>query len=97
MVTEINTVSFSFGVCCVFIRTDATRSVSDNCTYIQNPNYPDSFPAGDTSATYTIVKCSPSTTSTSVSFIAEASSDFCWLFLGPDMPVWASRPCWTGH
>ncbi len=40
----------------MFIINTAT-TVSENCTYIQNPN----FPAGDTSATgysYTINKCS---------------------------------------
>ncbi len=30
-------VSFRFGVCCVFVITDSTITISQNCTYIQNP------------------------------------------------------------
>ena len=50
----------SFGVCCVFIINSATSTtVSQNCTYLQNP----SFPGTDTAnaPTYTVQKCSNGT------------------------------------
>ena len=46
-----------FGVCCLFIVTSTTDTISENCTYIQNPSYPSVY--SDTSTlTYTINKCS---------------------------------------
>lgn len=46
-----------FGVCCVFILS-SEGTVSQNCTYIRNPDYPS--PYGQTSTIrYTITKCSP--------------------------------------
>lgn len=51
--------SHRFGVCCVFLVTDAATSVSQNCTYIQNPGYPSPLTT-TTSLSYTVNKCSPS-------------------------------------
>ena len=46
-----------FGVCCVFI-LGSEGTVTQNCTYIRNPDYPS--PYGQTSTIrYTITKCSP--------------------------------------
>lgn len=42
----------SFGVCCLFVVTSGT--VTQNCTYIQNPNFPGSDTTGQT---YTVEKC----------------------------------------
>merc|ERR1719238_1772000 len=48
-----------FGVCCLFIVTSTSTTISENCTYIQNPSYPSVY--SETSAlTYTINKCSAS-------------------------------------
>ncbi len=47
----------SFGTCCVFINNDGSGTITENCTYIQNPSYP-SADTADTSITYTIGKCS---------------------------------------
>ena len=48
-----------FGVCCLFIVSDTSTTISENCTYIQNPSYPSVY--SDTSSlTYTIKKCSSS-------------------------------------
>jgi len=38
-----------FGVCCVFTITTCGATVSNNCSYIQNPNYPSSESSGDCS------------------------------------------------
>ena len=58
--------SFSFGVCCVFVINDSsTTTISQNDTYIQNPGYPSQY--GETNTlSYTINKC---------------SDDICWLRL----------------
>ena len=32
-----------FGVCCTFLVSDCGSTVSNNCTYIQNPSYPASY------------------------------------------------------
>merc|ERR1719362_50633 len=48
-----------FGVCCLFIVSSTSTTISENCTYIQNPSYPSVY--SDTSSlTYTINKCSSS-------------------------------------
>jgi hypothetical protein len=48
---------FSFGVCCVFLYNTATSlSISQNCSYIQNPGFPAAY-TGQSSVTYTINKC----------------------------------------
>ena len=48
--------SFRFGVCCTFIYT-AASTLSENNSYIQNPNYPSAY--GSTSSlSFTVSKCS---------------------------------------
>jgi len=48
-----------FGVCCLFIYNSASTSVSENCSYIQNPNFPSAY--GSTSTiSWTVTKCAPS-------------------------------------
>merc|ERR1712107_413992 len=32
-----------FGVCCTFLVSDCSSTVTQNCTYIQNPSYPSSY------------------------------------------------------
>ena len=50
---------YSFGVCCLFIYNSASTSVSENCSYIQNPNFPSAY--GSTSTiSWTVTKCAPS-------------------------------------
>ena len=63
---KIINVSFSFGVCCVFVINDSSSTtISQNDTYIQNPGYPSQY--GETNTlSYTINKC---------------SDDICWLRL----------------
>merc|ERR1712061_6687 len=48
-----------FGVCCIFVVTSTATSISQNCTYIQNPSYPAVYSA-TTALTYTINKCADS-------------------------------------
>ena len=48
---------FRFGVCCLFIVTATSTTISENCTYIQNPSFPSVY-ADTTALTYTINKCS---------------------------------------
>jgi len=48
-----------FGVCCLFIYSTSGSTISQNCSYIQSPNFPSTFTSTDaTSLTYTIAKCS---------------------------------------
>jgi hypothetical protein len=47
-----------FGVCCVFIISATGGVITQNCTYIQNPNFPSTY-SGSTAVSYTISKCSP--------------------------------------
>jgi len=49
-----------FGVCCIFSVSTTASSVSENCTYIVNPNYPSNYAptSTPTTVTYTINKCS---------------------------------------
>jgi len=46
-----------FGVCCLFITQTSGTTISQNCSYIQNPNFPSAY-GSETAATYTIAKCS---------------------------------------
>ena len=48
---------FRFGVCCLFIVTDTSTTIDQNCTYIQNPSFPSVY-SSETALTYTINKCS---------------------------------------
>merc|ERR1712226_235180 len=48
-----------FGVCCIFTISSSGGTVSQNCTYIRNPNFPSAYTttsAGQVS--YTVTKCS---------------------------------------
>jgi len=46
-----------FGVCCVFSVSAGGSSVTENCTYIVNPNFPSNYGTAG-SLSYTIRKCS---------------------------------------
>merc|ERR1719228_1262575 len=46
-----------FGVCCIFSVSASGSSVTENCTYIVNPNYPSNYATAG-SLSYTIRKCS---------------------------------------
>merc|ERR1711971_1251020 len=48
-----------FGVCCLFVVSSTSTTISENCTYIQNPSYPSVY-SDTASLTYTINKCSSS-------------------------------------
>ena len=48
-----------FGVCCVFVYEASGSTISQNCSYIRNPNYPNAY-TDTTSLQYNIVKCDPS-------------------------------------
>ena len=50
--------SFRFGVCCVFIISTTSSKTANNCSYIQNPDFPSVY-SETSSLTYTIEKCSP--------------------------------------
>lgn len=47
-----------FGVCCVFMTSTCGATVSQNCSYIKNPNFPSAY-TSTTSCTFTINKCDP--------------------------------------
>merc|ERR1712018_1101276 len=46
-----------FGVCCLFITSTSGATVSQNCSYIQNPNFPSAY-ASETAISFTVTKCS---------------------------------------
>jgi hypothetical protein len=49
---------YRFGVCCVFlISASSGGAVSQNCTYIQNPNFPSPY-TGTKAVSYTVQKSS---------------------------------------
>jgi hypothetical protein len=59
-----------FGVCCIFTLTNG-GTVSQNCTYIQNPGFPSSY--GSTSAiNYMVTKSSSGTQLSFPSFFVSA-------------------------
>merc|ERR1711884_915270 len=45
------------GVCCLFITSTSGATVSQNCSYIQNPNFPSAY-ASETAISFTVTKCS---------------------------------------
>ena len=45
-----------FGVCCVFMTSTCGATVSQNCSYIKNPNFPAAYTA-TAACSYTIQKC----------------------------------------
>ena len=47
----------SFGVCCLFIIQDASTMVSQNCSYIQNENFPMALQALN-AVQFTVQRCS---------------------------------------
>ena len=50
---------YRFGVCCVFVYDTTGATITQNCSYIRNPNYPNAYT--DTgSLNFQIVKCDPS-------------------------------------
>lgn len=48
-----------FGVCCVFVYETSGSTISQNCSYIRNPNYPNAY-TDTNSLQFTVVKCDPS-------------------------------------
>jgi hypothetical protein len=48
---------FRFGVCCLFLVTSTSATISQNCTYLQNPSFPSAY-SGTGALSYTISKCS---------------------------------------
>ena len=45
-------------MCCLFIYTTSGSTISQNCSYIQSPNFPSTFSSSDASSlSYTIDKC----------------------------------------
>jgi len=49
-----------FGVCCIFFVSTSGSEISQNCSYIVNPNFPSNYAPSSTptTLTYTIKKCS---------------------------------------
>jgi len=45
-----------FGVCCLFISSTSGATLSQNCSYIQNPGFPTAY-AATTALSFTIAKC----------------------------------------
>ena len=46
----------SFGVCCVFVVSNSGKEVNQNCSYIRNEGFPNSF-TGTSGVSHTIKKC----------------------------------------
>merc|ERR1719150_3442803 len=55
-----------FGVCCVFLYSSTSNTISYNDSYLQNPGFPSAFTSTGTTISYTITKC---------------SNNICWLRL----------------
>merc|ERR1712038_1442699 len=45
-----------FGVCCLFVYSSASTTISQNCSYIQNPNFPSAYGSTSTIA-WQVNKC----------------------------------------
>ncbi len=76
---------YRFGVCCIFVTSTSGSTITQNCTYIQNPGYPSAY-GGTSSVSYTIQKCSSGLfTILSLQLWNSAFDDFfsevCWLRL----------------
>merc|ERR1739844_116368 len=56
-----------FGVCCIFLYSSSGSTIVQNCSYIQNPDYPSNY-GSTTSITYTIQKCDSSVCSLRLDF-----------------------------
>ena len=46
-----------FGVCCLFITSTSGAEINNNCSYIQNPNYPNAY-GTETAISFKVNKCS---------------------------------------
>lgn len=44
-----------FGICCVFIQSNGNTAITQNCSYISNPGFPNSY-TDNTAITYTVNK-----------------------------------------
>lgn len=80
-----------FGVCCLFLLNDpdVTKVVTQNCSYIQNKNYPTAITtATDGSQSYTINKCSDD-----VCYLRLDFEDF--VLLGPSNSVETDTGTWA--
>jgi len=57
--TAAGSCASGFGVCCVFLISESGSAVTQNCSYIRNPNFPNTYDSNNGGAvTYTIQKCS---------------------------------------
>ncbi|XP_059097323.1 uncharacterized protein LOC131891710 [Tigriopus californicus] len=56
-----------FGVCCIFLISNSGGTVTQNCSYIRNPNFPNPYDS-TSSVSYTIQKCSSSVCSLRLDF-----------------------------
>ena len=45
-----------FGVCCLFSSSKSGDTIRENCSYVQNPNFPSVYTTSQ-AVTYTIEKC----------------------------------------
>ena len=53
----INQILFGrFGVCCLFSSSKSGDTIRENCSYVQNPNFPSVYTTSQ-AVTYTIEKC----------------------------------------
>ncbi len=50
----------SFGVCCIFVISTGMTTISQNCTYIQNENFPQALP-NTNAVQFTVQKCADGT------------------------------------
>merc|ERR1712223_702829 len=56
-----------FGVCCLFVYSSASTTISQNCSYIQNPNFPSAYASTSTIA-WQINKCATNICTTRLDF-----------------------------
>ena len=78
LVTKYRFESSSFGTCCVFVYEASGGIISQNCSYIRNPNYPSAY-EDSSSLSFTIQKCDPS--KYFVDCISLYFRDYYWLYL----------------
>ena len=76
LVTNYRFKSSSFGTCCVFVYEASGGIISQNCSYIRNPNYPSAY-EDSSSLSFTIQKCDPS--KYFVDYISLHFRDYYWL------------------
>merc|ERR1711860_347161 len=57
--TAAGSCASGFGTCCVFTVSTSGSTISQNCTYIQNTNYPSAYTSAST-LKYTVNKCADS-------------------------------------